>query len=219
MKFTKAFETVLKNFSVISPEMYFVEGNVQSVLIKGGTTFASSKTDVVIEKPFAIKDIKKLLSILSVFEEPNINVVDDRYLEISDEGKMVQYQLTKPDFIIYEKNLDRYSKFKADISFKMTHENYNDISKIYNILGSEEFLFEGNGSEVFVRAVRENVAGDAGSVFLDQTGEVFKVFVNLDKLRLQDNDYVVNITKKGAINFHSDDSDYFVAFNKKKSVL
>jgi hypothetical protein len=216
MKFTSSFIAALKNFSVISAEMYFTEGNVQTTFAKLGTMFASYVSDVSIEKSFAILDLPKLLSVLSLFEEPNIEHKGN-FLLISSGQKSINYQLTNPDFIKYEKNPKRFSEKPVDIEFKMTQDDYTSMMKISGVLKSEELKFEGDGSKIYLSSTTNNDNGDSGKIILENTDKVFSAVVKTDNLKLMANDYLVRISSKGFINFRSEKLEYYMVIEKDKS--
>lgn len=218
LKFTKAFVEILKNFSTINPQMHFVEGFEQSVISAAGSVFASTKSDVEVETAFSIFSLPKLLSILSLYDNPEV-VVSDRFLKISTEGKtnVCNYQLTKPEFIKFEKNPAKYAKMTNDVSFGLKYEDYSSTMKLANILKSDYITFRGNGTKIYLEVVNANENGDSAATLIGETEAVFKIVVPRELLNLIDADYAVGVSKKGAISFKSDRISYYFAYNKDKS--
>jgi len=201
--------------------MIFVPGDTQSVLSNTGTIFAAYQSpDVIFYETFAIFSLQKLLSILSLYNDPEINI-NDKFLVISSQidKKVCNYQLTNPDFIKYEKNTDKYKKMKEDYSFDLTFSDFSGIMKLANILKSEFLVFRGDGSKIYFEVANNNENGDSGSIELGETDMTFKVALNKELLNLQENNYKVIISKKGAISFQSNKITYFMAVNKEKSSL
>jgi hypothetical protein len=220
LKLSKSFLDVLKNISAISEQMYFVEGNVQSILSEGGTVFASIKSDVSFEKPFAINKLPKFLSVLSMFEEPNIRINQKDLLITSDtDKKVVSYQFTNPDFIYYEKNPKKFDKMVPDITFNLKYEDFASFYKLGLVLDSQDMIFEGDGQAVYLKATNSNNNGDNVNVFIADTNQTFKAVMRFDALNLMKNDYKVGISNKGAIRFSSDNVTYFTVADRKKSSL
>lgn len=220
MKFTKEFIEVLKNFSIINSQMNFVDGDTQTILSASGSVFASYKSDLIMPQAFAIISLQKLLSILSLYNDPEI-IISDKFLEISssNDKKLCSYQLTNPEFIKYEKKPDRLYKIPIDIEFDLSFADYSGISKLANILKSEFLIFRGDGSKVYLEIVNSNDNGDSGSVEISDTTEVFKAVINKDLINLMENDYKVGLSNKGCIKLQADNISYFIAINKDKSSL
>jgi hypothetical protein len=220
MRLTKEFIDTLKNFSSINDEMLFIPGKKQSVISKGGTIFASITSDVEIETQFAIFGLSKFLSLLSLFEEPEI-LVKRNLIEIySSKGtKTVSYQLKNPEFVVYEKNPDKFDKMNEDISFNMKYEDFSSIEKIGLLLGSNDFIFEGDGNTITLKVSNDNDNGSSGSTILDDTKETFKLVVPIINVHLMKEDYQVTISRKGGIRFRGKNIEYFIVADRKKSEL
>ena len=220
MKFDKGLVEMLKNISTINTQMYFVAGDEQSVISPLGTGFVSIKLDFPIEQPFAILSLPKFLSILSLYNDPEI-VITPKFLEISSENdkKICKYQLTNPDFIKYEKNPQKFNKMVNDISFDLKYSDYSAIMKLGAILKSEFIYFQGDGTKIYLEVNSNSETGDSGILEIGETDIVFKAAISKDTLNLLENDYNVGITKRGALCFKSDKIKYFFAVNKDKSSL
>ncbi len=221
MKITKEFITILKNFSSINQNMLFVPGNKQSIISTTGSIFSRANTDVEIEKEFAIFSLSKFINVLSLFEEPNIEI-NEKTLTISSVNgeKKCKYQLTNPEFIKYEKEPDKYNKMQKDFEgIQLRYSDLSDIIKMADILGSEFIIFEGKNNANFLSIMNSNDNGDTAEVWIDIQGGEFKAVLPRNMLNLIKQDYEINISKKGAIQFHSNMIDYFMALDKGKSVL
>jgi len=218
MKFTKEFVEILKNFSTISSQMKFVPGAVQSVKHEQGTSFAIAETNVEIPESFSIFSLQKLLSVLSLFDEPEIDI-NDRFLVINSttDKRVCNYQLTNPDFIVHESNTEKYGRLRWDISFGLQYVDFSNMLKFANILKSEFIIFRGDGEKIYLEANNSNGNGDSGAIELGETEHTFKVVLNRECLNLLDEEYQVMITKKGIISFQSPRIKYYFAFIKKES--
>ena len=218
LNFSKNFIEILKQFQKISDQMYFNHGYKQSVIAESKRVFAQSITDVEVEKPFAIYSLKKFLSVLSLYEEPKI-VINDNVMIISsnDDRKTCHYQLTNPEYIVYEKNLDKFNK-KYDFSFEMKSADYMEIDEIASVLKSNLIIFRGDGKSVNVTCEKSQ-SGDVGLVALGETSEIFKAALPIDVLKMKDEDYIVEISRKGSIRFISEKITYLFALDKDNSSL
>jgi hypothetical protein len=217
MNFTKEFIEILRNFSMINQQMYFVEGNKQSVVSKEKNIFASCKTDVNIESPFAIISLSKFLAILSLFENP---IIDLKYpfLEISSEKdtNVCKYQVTKPEFIYFEKNPDKFDTISKDFVFELKYSDYEHITKLGKILDAAYIIFRGDGNKIYLETSNGNNR-DSASVEIGNSENVFKAVLIREKLNLPKCDFSVAIHKKGAVSFSTDKLLYFYTVKKEDS--
>src|SRR5271166_274887 len=103
MKFTKQFIDVLSTFNKINKNMYFAKGTIQTSILTGNNKdsillFARANTNVHIENSFAIGDLSKLISVLKLFDNPEIDIQESS-LYIHEGNKQVSYTLSNPEFI------------------------------------------------------------------------------------------------------------------------
>ena len=74
MKLDTKTVNVLKNFSTINPSMLFREGNTLKTISPTKTVMAKANIDTPINKKFAIYNLGKLLSTLSFYDNPEIDL-------------------------------------------------------------------------------------------------------------------------------------------------
>ncbi len=218
LNFSKNFIEILKQFQKINDQMYFVEGCKQSTISTSGRVFAQSITDIDIKTPFAVYSLKKFLSVLSLYEEPKITIDKNMMIITSnDDRKNCHYQLTSPEFIIYEKRPERFNK-KADIFFEMKKADYIEIDEIASVLKSNLIIFSGDGKNISVTCEKSK-SGDIGSVTLGETTEIFKAAIPNEVINMLDDDYKVEIMRIGGIRFISDKITYVFVLDKDNSSL
>jgi len=220
MKITKDFINIIKNFSFINQNMLFVPGNKQSIISPTGSMFAQATIDIEVETQFAIFSLSKFINIISLFEEPEIKINDKTLTISSDIYKKCEYQLTNSEFIKYEKNPDKYDKMQKDFSgIQLQYSHLSDMIKMADILECEFIVFEGKNNNRFLSIMNSNNNGDTAEICIGEGEGDFKAVLPRNMINLLKKDYEINISKKGAIQFHSDMIDYFFALDKGKSVL
>jgi hypothetical protein len=219
LNFSENFISILKQFQKISDQMYFISGSTQSVISPTGRIFAQATSDVEIEIPFAVYSLKKLLAILSLYKNPKI-IINETLMKISteDDRKTVNYQLTIPDFVKYEKKPNRYLKMTDDISFKMMEMDYVEAVKLASILNSDLIIFSGNGERISITTEKIQ-SGDVGRIDLGENPEIFKASIPTKVFDIMKADYDVTISRKGAIRFVTNGINYFFSVEKSHSSL
>lgn len=218
MKITKEFLEILKNFSTISQEMFFAEGKIQSTTSTTKTILALAQTNVDIPRTFSTANLPKLLSLLSIIEDPDLDFTPEG-LTIKGVNKEIFFRGVNPEHIVYDNNPGRTKSFTPKISFTMGKDDFSSLSKISAILAVGEILFSGDGKNITMTVAGENWKNHHGKIILAESDEIFKAYINIDKMKFLSRDYSVGISSKGSIRFQSDDITYFCAINRDKSEI
>jgi hypothetical protein len=81
---------VLKNFSTINPSILIRKGNYLSTVSPVRSIITRAKVDIEFENTFAIYDLSKFLSTLSLFEDPELTV-NEKTITIRGKNNVVNY--------------------------------------------------------------------------------------------------------------------------------
>ena len=95
MKFESRTLQILKNFSTLNPSLQFKQGSVISTITPLKTVMARATIKENIPATFAIYELSKFLSVLSLFDNPTITL-EDKFLLIGDGKQNVQYTFANP---------------------------------------------------------------------------------------------------------------------------
>ena len=227
MKFSVEFIDVLKKFSLINKDMYFVPGKVQTTMIgtKGTNStlfFARAFTNTEIDQAFGIGDLSRFLAALKNFKEPEINVIEDKYLEIIEGQLKMQYTLTNPTYLMYKQEPEKIKPLSAGMAFQITKKDIDIIKNMYGVFGSPHIYFQ-NSEDGFYVGVNnfENPTSDIGSVKLGEP-EVkgnFKAVISAPMFKIDSADYKLHISLKGLVYFGNEKMEFFIPTEKKWSEL
>jgi hypothetical protein len=201
---------VLKNFASINQSLLVRPGSVISTISSTKTILASATVDVEFQTSFAIYDLSKFLSVMSLFENPDIEI-GSKSLSIVAGPKRLNYTFADPSTIVTppEKSIVLPS---ADVSFKLTSETLSSVMRAAGVLGLPEVAVVGDGQEVSVRAVNStNPSGDVFSVTVGDTSAEFSAIYRTEHLKLLPGDYDVTICSRGISQFEGSGVTYFIA--------
>jgi hypothetical protein len=204
--------------------MYFRPGPVQCTSISGnsGDNFFARVTleDIEIEEPFAVFELSKLLNIISLFDEPSIEIEPNRKLIITDGKRRVEYVLTNPVLIPYPKKPERYKKPSDGIEFNLTTSDMKEIYKASAVLKTTFITFGGDGQQLFISTSDyNNPVNSNHKIFLGPSEDIFSAVIEKDYLKIIDTDYNVTVAKKGFIYFSNGEIEYFIPVNAAHSNL
>lgn len=168
MKFSDNTRTILKNFSQINPSLQFKQGTLLRTITDNKSLYAEATIAEEIPRDFAIYDLQQLISVLSMFNDPNIDI-NESHLFISDDRMELRYGYCDASTIILppEKNVKLPEKI-AELSIDQNH--FQQLRKAAATLGVEHCWLSLNekGARIGV--------GEGGGHTLEMkplTGQVF----------------------------------------------
>lgn len=210
---------VLKNFSTINPSMLFKPGNVLATVSPTRSVLAKARIGQQFEKQFAIYDLSRFLSVMSLFENPDIEL-NEQSATIRSNDRELDYRYADPSTIIAppDKDLNLPSD---DVSFTLTAANLADIQRALSALGMPEIAVVGDRKKMWLQVTdSKNSQGDSYKITLGTTTKKFKLVFKAENLKLIPQDYTVRITSKGISHFKGSsvvDVDYWITLEAKAS--
>jgi hypothetical protein len=208
--------SVLKNFAKINPSIIVQEGNVLKTMSTNKTILAKANVTTNFGKRFAIYNLDRFLSTISLFNNPELNF-GEKSVEISDETKKINYTYADESTIAKapEKEINLPS---VDVIFKLTNDNLKDVEKAAGVLQLPEILVSGDGVNVYLQAAdSKNPSGDVYSVAIGTTDKTFKAIFKHENIRIISGDYEVSISSKGISNFKGAEAEYWIAVEQSST--
>jgi len=201
---------VLKNFAKINPSIVIQEGNVLKTMSPSKTIMAKAKVDTDFGQRFAIYNLDRFISTVSLFNDPDFTFTS-RSVEISSENRKTSYVYADESNIT--KAPDREIALPSvDVSFTFTNEVLKDIEKACGVLSLPEIAVIGDGSTITINAIDSKLtAGDTYSVVIGQTDKAFKAIFKIENIKIIPGDYEVTISSKGISHFSGKDAEYWIA--------
>ena len=125
MKISANTISILKNFSNINPSIVIKEGNVLETISSTKTIKAKAKVDTTFPRRFGIYNLNKLISALSMFNDPEVDF-NENSLTVSENDKAIHLTYSDESTIIKvpEKDIKLPS---VDVEVKITNDNVKDI--------------------------------------------------------------------------------------------
>jgi hypothetical protein len=211
MKLDQRTLQVLKNFSSINPSILFRAGNVVKTITPTKTILAKATLEQEFPSSFAIYDLNRFLSVLSLFDDPDLEI-GEKSVVIRSGRKKVNYVFADPNTIVAPKD-DKEIRFPAaDVSFELTNEALADVTKALGVLRQPEIAVVGNGTSITLQTTNsKDPTSDVYSVEVGETDKTFNFIFKAENLRLLPETYTVDIASAGISRFTSKDVEYFIA--------
>lgn len=207
---------IMKNFSKINSSILINEGNTLKTISANKTIMAKSNVATSFPKKFAIYNLDRFISTLSLFTDPDLEF-NDRSVTISDGKKKLNYTYADESTII--KAPDRELTLPSvEVSFDLLQENLKDVEKALGVLGLPEIVVAGDGVNVYLQAAdTKNPSGDVYSVRIGSTDKTFKAIFKSENIKILPGDYKVEISSRGISQFKNDKAEYFIAVESTSS--
>lgn len=211
MKLNQNTIEILKNFASICNNIQFKTGNVVKTRSASNTVIGMATLDQTIPTDFAVFDLSKFLSVISLYKDPELEF-NDRYVSIGEDNRHVKYQYSDPKTIV---SFDYDKKLKSPpvlTQFKITNEQFGRIMKAASVLSSPNIIIEGKDGKIFVMSQDvKNPASDTFEFEIGTTDKTFKVVYDATVFKLLPEDYDVTIFESQMTLMECDRVTYYIA--------
>lgn len=214
MKLTTNTIEILKNFSTINQSILFEKGDLLMTRNPASTVVGIAKLDQEIEQKFAIYDLPQLLSVLSLYKQPEIKFKDD-YLLIGEDNRNVKYTYTQPNYINaanYEKLKSQKLPFEVISSFTLTADQIQKTLKAAAILNLPNIQFvSSQGNLDMVACDVKNPTSHKVMDTVSSCDVSYSVNYQRENLNILVDDYTVSIYSAKMTKLESDRVIYYIA--------
>jgi hypothetical protein len=216
MKFSERTLTILKSFSQINKSILMKQGNVLKTITPEKTLIANATIPDTIPSDACIYDMSRFLSILSLYEDPDVDF-NDKYFIISEGNRRTKYVYADISMIHTppEKDITIPS---ADVTVDVKWDDLQSVLKAAGVLQFNEVAFVGTDGKCYLKAIDSaNAGADDFGIELGNTADNFNIVIKTDNLKLLPQDYSVTLCSKGISEFKGTDVTYFVAIDSKST--
>jgi hypothetical protein len=212
MKFDEVTLQVLKNYSGINHAIMFREGNVLSTISANKTILAKATIEQNIPSDFAIYDLSRFLSTISLFDNPDVEIEENK-LVLKEGRRRINYMFADPNTIIVPPTKE--IKFPSpEVSFKLEAAILADFMKALNVLSLPEMTVVGDGENITLDAIdSKNPSADRYSVNVgkSETSDKFTMIIKAEHLKILPGDYQIDISSKGLSHFKGNRVEYWIS--------
>jgi hypothetical protein len=216
MKLSARTLQILKNFASISTTMVFAPGNELKTISPMKTIVAKATIAETITQPFAIWDMPKFLGVMSLLDDPEIDV-GDNYLIISSGKTKIDYAFCAPELVVQppKKMVD----LPADCVEKIVSpSNLQSILKAVGVLQLPDIAFVGKGGDFLIQALdtkpkgsQDKTLSNAFSITVGETVKSFRMIIKAETLKILNEEYLLKISPQGLCYFKGSDVEYWIA--------
>lgn len=139
MKLSERTLRILKNFATINPSLLIEKGSRIRTCSVPGSVYAVADVEEEFPREFAIFSLSKLLKVLELFKDPEIEFEEDR-LHIHEGTTRVNFAYCMPDLIVHPPKKE--IKTPPDtVNFELRSDVFSRVLKAMSVLEFEEISF------------------------------------------------------------------------------
>lgn len=210
---------VLKNYATINPNLVFNEGNELSTIAVARNVLSNTTVDETFPATFGVYDLNEFLNVLSLVDKPNLSFADD-YVIVSDSvgRSKVKYYFSDPDMLTVPKNSVTMPESK--VAFTLDKDTLAKLKRASSALGFGEVAVSPSSGSVRLSVVdTTNPTSNTFSIDVEgvyEEGTEFNFVLNVNNLKIVNEDFTVNISDKLISQFQSKESAivYYIALEK-----
>ena len=207
---------ILKNFAKINPSIIIQEGNTLRTMSPSKTIMGKAKVNTEFDKRFAIYNLDRFISAISMFNNPEFQF-NDSYVDIVEEN--MESKFNYADESLITKVPEKEPKLPAiDATFNFNIENLKTIERAAGVLQLPEFIVSGDGNSIHLQVADSKVKnGDVFSLKIGETDKTFTAVFKFDNIKIIPGEYQVNISSRGLAHFLGKDVEYWIAIEQSST--
>ena len=214
--------SVLKNFANINSNIVFREGNDLKTISVAKNILAKATLDESVPQEFGIYDLNEFLNVLSLVENPTLRF-EDNYVVVSDSTGLRGNRYFFSDTDMLSAPSKDVVMPEPEVKFTLDTDTLSRIKRAASVLGHDTITITPDGGSVKLTVV-DNDDATSNSFFSLVEGEFqegvdFKFVLNVNNLKIVNEDFEVGISSKLISNFRSKQSaiEYFIALEKSST--
>jgi len=189
--------SVLRNYATINSSIVIRQGSQLKTISIGENAIASFVCEEEFPQDFAIYDLTKFLSGISLFSDPVLQFGDPNYVLITGQGKSMKYYFSDPEITLKsapEKNI-RFPG--SDIEFKLSNEDISSLLKAHSIYEIDDLKFSSQDGQIVLTLCdkEDETSNTYSQVVNGETTGDYEMFMKVENIRLVPGEYNVKISK------------------------
>lgn len=214
MKLSELTMNIFRNFSNINKNILVKPGNVLTTMSDNRCVVGRATVDVEFPVKFGIYDLPRFLASISLFKEVEFDF-KDKCLFFGNDRTRVSYKYTKENMLATPKS-DKVELPSVECEFLLKADQLSSTIKAANVMRMPYIAIQGDGSLLKMVALDKNdLDGDKYEVNLEQpTKNKFNMLIDINNMKMLAADYQIRISKRGIVEFGSDNLTYWIAAEK-----
>lgn len=211
MKLSDNTLAILKSFATINPSILVRPGSTLSTISQQKSIFAKAIVEENFPQQFAIYELSKFIGVLSLFQDPEIELGEKSML-IKSGKQQIRYTYAEPSMIVGSPEKD-INFPEPEIEFNIAQDELQKVIRAANVLQLPDISVQGNKEKIRVYAANsKNPTADTFCIDVGETDKHFSMDFKVENIvKLMPANYNVKISSKGLALYTSDKISYYVA--------
>ena len=217
MQLTPLTVQILKSYIKINPSIEIRPGKVVATLSQGKTVYARAEVDQEFDNRFAIHDLSKFLSVVSLLGADAEYDITDKKITIKNDTRQVTYALADAGLLTVPPEKD--PKMPAiDAEFTVSESQLKELLDARAVLVLPEIAVVGDGKKLSLQAIKtDDPTTNVYSVEVGKTDKKFRAVIKEENLKILQDGYDVSISSKGLSRWKGGRVEYFIALDKSST--
>jgi len=213
---------VLKNFANINSNIVFREGNELKTISVAKNILAKATLNEIVPREFGIYDLNEFLNVLSLVEQPNLRF-EDNCVVVSDSTGLRGNRYFFSDIDMLSAPSKDVVMPEPEVKFTLDTDTLSRIKRAASVLGHDSISISPDGGSVKLTVIDpEDATSNSFFSLVEgefQEGVDFNFVLNVNNLKVVNEDFEVGISSKLISNFKSKQSEieYFIALEKSST--
>ena len=180
MKLSDSTVNLLKNFSNINQSILFKQGKSLRTISVMKNILAEATIDEDLPKDFGIYDLNQFLNGLSLYQNPDLDFLNDGYVVIKEGKSRSKYFFADPSVIVSppEKSISLPSE---DVCFQLDTQQLDKLLKAASVYQLPDLSAIGEAG--VIKLVVRDKKNDTSNDFAVVVGETTKTSLSISKLK------------------------------------
>lgn len=222
MELTDRTLQVLKNYSVINPNIVIESGSSLKTVSVARNIFSKTTVSEDFPRRFGIYDLNEFLGVLSLVDSP-VLTFEENFVTVSDSSgrSNIRYHYSDPDMLTAPSK--DIVMPECEVNFVLDTETMSRVKRAASTLNHDEISIRPSNGAINIQVVdNKDATSNAFSITVDgsyQEGVDFNFVLNVNNLKTVNEDFEVSVSQKLISRFKSQQSDieYYIALEKSST--
>lgn len=210
MILTSKTKDILKNFNSINTQMLISPGKVIRSKAVSDDLLAYATIEDEFTETCGIHDLSKLLGVLSIFTEPNVDFKSN-VISVYTDRQRINLTAAHPSMI--KEPLDYDVELDGSVEFDLSALDLAKVVKATSMLNQSEIVLRGrDGTLSFEGTNLKDPTSDTFTLDVGKTDKTFCVYLPRDRFIFMNRDYRVTVSNEVGLKLVSPDVTYYICY-------
>lgn len=224
MKLSARTIQILKSFAQINQSLIFAPGNELKTISPLKTMVAKATIAETVPQQFAIWDLPRFLGVLSLFDDPDLEI-NEKFITIKSGKTKLDYVYCLPEMITQPPKKEVNIPVDA-VEKVLPSATLQSLMKAVGVLQLPEIAFVGKDGYFSVEALdtkpknpNDQTLSNSFSIVVGETIKSFKMIMKADNLRIMNEEYILKISPQGLCHFKGSDVEYWIVCEQNSTYV